>query len=515
MNAAPELAEENVLLKAELEAKNQQLQDKNHRIQILEEMLRLAKIKQFGASSEKGDSPQQPLFNEAEDDLVQSNEDKTSDESITVPAHSRKKQKRISIPEALEREERIYDLSDEEKVCPHDGATLKCIGEETHEQLDVIPAQMKAIKHIRKKYACPCCGGYLVTAKKPKQPIEKSIASPGMLAYIATNKYADALPLYRQTEMFKRIGVDLDRTSLANWMIKCGELIQPLLNRLQDQLLEQNVIHMDETPLQVLNEPGKAAQSKSYMWVMASPKQAKPVVLYHYSPSRGQETANTLLADYHQALMVDGYSGYQPVCDNEGIKRLGCWAHARRYFIDAQKAQNNKAKSKKPGRADQAIKEIQKLYLVEKQAKDLSPEERYQLRQNKAKPTIDKLKIWLEKSLPQVPPKTAIGKALSYLDNQWPNLIQYLEDGAYPIDNNLAENKIRPFVIGRKNWLFSNSQAGAKASANLYSIIETAKANKVEPYAYLKKVFTDLPNAETIDQIDALLPWKQIEKVKL
>jgi len=366
MNAAPELVEENALLKAELDAKNKQLQDKNHRIQILEEMLRLAKIKQFGSSSEKSDSPQHPLFNEAEDELIQPEESNVDEaESIDVPAHTRKKTKRLSIPEALEREEIIYDLSDEEKVCPHDGSALKHIGEETHEQLDVIPAQMKAIKHTRKKYACPCCDGYLVTAKKPKQPIEKSIASSGLLAYVATNKYADALPLYRQTEMFKRIGIALDRTSLANWMIKCGELIQPLLNRLQDQLLEQCVIHMDETPLQVLNEPGKAAQSKSYMWVMASPKNDTPVVLYHYSSSRSQDTPNILLAGYQEALMVDGYSGYQPVCDNEGITRLGCWAHARRYFVDAQKAQGSKTKNRKPGRAEKAINDIKKLYQVE------------------------------------------------------------------------------------------------------------------------------------------------------
>lgn len=511
MNAAPKLLEENAELKQKVSHQEQQIQTQKHRIQILEEMLRLVKIKQFGASSEKDTSLQQPLFNEAEDDLVQTDDDLDdvqASEEVAVPAHTRKKQKRVSIPDTLEREERIYDLSDEEKVCPHDGAALKCIGEETHEQLDVIPAQMKAIRHIRKKYACPCCDGYLVTAKKPKQAIEKSIASPGLLAYVATNKYADALPLYRQTEMFKRIGVELDRTSLANWMIKCGELIQPLFNRLQDHLLEQQVIHMDETPVQVLNEPGKAAQTKSYMWVMATQKIATPVVLYHYSPSRSQETPNALLSGYQCALIVDGYAGYQPACDHEGITRLGCWAHARRYFIDAQKAQG-KHKNKKPGRADRAINEIKKLYQIEALAKDLSPEERYQLRQDKAKPILDKLKAWLEKSLLQVPPKTAIGKALAYLDNQWPHLIQYLKDGAYPIDNNLAENKIRPFVIGRKNWLFSKSQAGARASANLYSLIETAKANDQEPYTYLRKIFTDLPNAESVEEIDALLPWRQ------
>ena len=207
--------------------------------------------------------------------------------------------------------------------------------------------------------------------------------------------------------------------------------------------------------------------------------------------------------------MVDGYSGYQPICEANEIKRLGCWAHARRKFVDAQKAQG---KTKKAGRADQAIAQIKKLYQIESLAKDLTPQARYQLRQEKAKPILDKLKAWLDKGLNQVPPKTAIGKAFTYCINQWSYLIQYLKDGEYPIDNNFAENKIRPFVIGRKNWLFSNSQAGANASANLYSLIETAKANGLEPYAYLRKVFTDLPNAETIEDIDVLLPWAEREE---
>lgn len=429
---------------------------------------------------------------------------------MPIDTHTRKKKKRVSIPEHLEREDIIHDLPEAEKVCPHDGTPLKCIGEERHEQLDIIPAKIKALRHIRLKYACPCCEQHLVTAKKPKQPIEKSIASPGLLSHVAVSKYADALPLYRQTAMFKRIGVELDRTSLANWMIKCGQLVQPLFNRLQDYLLEQNLIHMDETTLQVLNEPGKTAQSKSYMWCMTADVHGPSVVLYHYADSRRQEIPNALLSGYRGGLMVDVYNGYQPACDKEGITRLGCWAHARRKFVDAQKAQTNK----KAGKADQAIADIQKLYRIEKEAKGLSPEERYQLRQEKAKPIIEKMRKWLEKSLTQVPPKTLIGKALTYLDNQWRHLIQYLEKGDYPIDNNRAENVICPFVVGRKNWLFSNSQAGAHDSANLYSLIETAKAQNLEPYSYLREVFTRLPNAQTLEDIDALLPWVMREKEK-
>ena len=303
--------------------------------------------------------------------------------------------------------------------------------------------------------------------------------------------------------MFKRLGIELDKTSLANWMIKCGDLLQPLFNCLQDQLLEQKVVHMDETPVQVLDEPGKSAQSQSYMWVMASQASHSPIILYHYSPNRSQATPNTLLADYQGALMVDGYGGYNAISAQQGVIRLGCWAHARRKFMDAKKVQP----TKKTGKADKALAEIQKLYRIEQHAKDLPPDERQRLRQEKAKPIIDKLRVWLEKSVPQVPPQSAIGKALAYLKNQWPHLVRYLDDGEYPIDNNRAENVIRPFVIGRKNWLFSKSQAGARASANLYSLIETAKANGLNPYDYLKTIFTELPNATTVNEVEALLPW--------
>jgi transposase len=495
MNGRVDIEHENVLLREQLHAKDQ-------RIAQLESLLKQLRQQHFGTSSEKLSADQIQLFDEAE-----SIEAEDMDESTTtIPPHTRRKAKRVSIPVDLPREEIVYDLPEADRVCPHDGSPLKAIGEETHEQLDIIPAQIKVLKHIRKKYACPCCEQYLITANKPKQPIEKSIASPGLLAYIATGKYCDALPLYRQIEIFKRIGIELDRTTLANWMIRCGELIQPLINRIHEQLLEQHLLHMDETPVQVLNEPNKMAQSKSYMWVLSSLKSnSSPAVLFHYNASRSQDTPKQQLHDYHGALMVDGYEGYQAVCNENSIIRLGCWAHARRKFIEAK----NQQPKGKTGKADQALSFIQKLYLIERQANDqqLDAEQRYRLRQQQAKPILDKLKQWLDKTLNHTPPKNSLGKAVSYLHSQWSRLIGYLEHGDYPIDNNRAENAIRPFVIGRKNWLFSNSQRGASASANLYSLIESAKLNELEPYAYLKQVLTMLPNAETLDEVDALLPW--------
>lgn len=494
-------------LQAEVSKLRTQLQQRDAHIHRLEEYIQQLRYRSFAASSEKLSPNQLGLFDEAEEvvdteEQIDALKADAPAETVEVTSHQRQKRPRIGLPEHLPREEVIHDLPEADKVCPHDGVALTLIGSDDHEQLEVIPAQLKVRVHKRLKYACPCCQQHLVTASKPNPPIAKSVAGPSLLATIATQKYADALPLYRQVEMFKRMGVTLDRTNLANWMIRCGGLAQPLINLLHDKLLEQPVIHMDETPVQVLNEPGKAAQSQSYMWVQAA-NGSQPVRLFHYSPSRAQAVPLARLSGSLQAVMVDGYEGYNKACVEYEITRLGCWAHARRKFVEAQKLQPKG----KTGRADQALSLIQKLYRVEVATKDSPPDERHRLRQQEAQPLIDKLHEWLQKTLPQVPPKAPLGKALSYLHHQWPRLVRYLDDGRYPIDNNPAENAIRPFAIGRKNWLFANSQKGAHASANLYSLIETAKANHLNPYQYLLRVFTDLPNAQTLEDIEALLPW--------
>lgn len=492
-------------LKEKLSEKEKTIQQKNSRIKILEDYIQALKQKQFGISSEKREALQPDIFSDL-DDVAAEDESSVAPDTITVAGHQRKP-KRASIPADLPRIDVIHDLSDAEKFCPHDGTALKNIGSETHEQLDIIPAKIQVLNHVRMKYACPCCEQYLITAAKPAQPIEKSIASPGLLAFVATQKYVDALPLYRQIESFKRIGIEMDRSTLAGWMVRCGQLLQPLTNLIHEKILEQRYLHMDETVVQVLNEPNKTAQSKSYMWVLRCTLPTAAAVLFRYEPTRSGDVAKELLRDFKGALMVDGYEGYNPVCIHNNITRLGCFAHARRKFIEAQQAIRATDRKGKVGKADQALAYIQQLYRIEQHIKEKTAEEKFLERQQQSQPIIDKLKQWLDKSLLQVPPKTALGKALYYLHSQWPRCINYLRAGDYPIDNNAAENAIRPFVIGRKNWLFSASQQGAASSANLYSLIETAKGNGLEPYAYLKKVFTDLPNAKTIEQVEALLPW--------
>jgi transposase len=472
--------------------------------QLLEQ-IKLARHKQYGASSEQWSADQMRLFNEAEVIVdQQDDDDHIFDADTVVPARRRKRGGRKPLPPELPRVEVVYELDESERICPHDGSALKVIGQVELEQLDIIPAKVQVIRHIRRKYACGCCDGAIRTAPMPAQPIPKSQVSPGLLAYIVTNKFVDALPLYRQEKIFERKGVELPRTNQAFWAIRAGQLVQPLINLMRDRLLAYDYLQMDESTLQVLKEPGRPAQSKSYMWVQRGGPPDSPLILYDYDPSRSQEVPLRLLEGYQGYLQTDGYVGYDPVCALPGVIQLGCFAHARRNFHDAIKGQSKKRKSTI---AWCGLKSIQKLYEIERQYKDAEPDVRHQARQELAKPILDEIRKWLDKSIPQVPPQTLTGKALTYLDNQWTKLNRYLDDGRLRIDNNLVENAIRPFVVGRKNYLFSDTVSGAKASANLYSLIETAKANGIEPYRYLRDVFTKLPQAETVEEIEALLPY--------
>jgi transposase len=484
----------------QLKLKNTRLE---HTIILLKEENKRLMLSKFGASSEKFNPNQAELvFDEAENPGVF---DDVDDDIISIPSHPRKKTGRTKIPEHITRIEVVYDLADADKFCDHDGHALHPIGEEVSEQLEIIPASVQVKRTIRYKYACRHCEQGIKTAVAPKQPIPKSLASPSLLAGIVVNKYQDGLPLYRQQSILKRAGIDLPRATLANWMIRCAELLIPLMNMLRDRLFDAKLIHMDETPIQVLREPDKPATSKSYMWLQCSGEHDHPVVLYDYSPTRSGQVPIELLDGYSGLLQTDGYAGYHGVAKRHDIKLFGCWAHARRKFDVAIKA--NKGIKGANSKAARAMSDIQKLYRIEKQIKGKTPEEIYKIRQKKSKPIIEKLKKWLEKTKPKVTPQSLTGKALTYLDNQWPYLTAYLEHGAAAIDNNKAERAIRPFVIGRKNWLFANSVKGANASSTLYSIIETAKANKIEPWHYLNLVFKELPNAATVEEIEALLPW--------
>jgi len=504
VDALKALVLEQAALTDQLRQTNQQ---QSAQILSLQEQLNLALARRYAASSEKVSPDQVCLFDEAETESASHPDEQVQDEdTIEVPAHTRKKRGRKPLPENLPRVDVIHELSAEQRFCPHDGAPLEEINEVVSEQLDIIPAQIRVIRHIRKQYACGY-GQCIQTAPLPPQPIPKSLASPGLLAHITVSKYQDALPLYRQEQILQRIGVDIPRATLANWMIQAGHLVQPLINLLRDRLLAYDIVQMDETRVQVLKEPGKTAQSQSYLWVQRGGPPQQPIVLFDYDPSRSQSVPVRLLSGYQGYLQTDGYDGYNAAIQANALVHVGCWAHARRKFSEAAKAQGKKPKA---GKAQQGLALIQKLYRVEQRAKDLTAEDRYAYRREHARPILQTLRDWLDRSLPQAPPNTAVGKALNYLSNEWDKLVRYLKDGRLAIDNNRAENAIRPFVVGRKNWLFSDSVKGINASANLYSLIETAKANGLEPYVYLRHVYTELPKAQTVTDVEALLPWQEM-----
>ena len=492
---------EMVLLLAE---KDKVLSEKTQRIDILEEYVRLHKLKLFGRKSDVSQT-QQALFNEAEFS-VKAEAYLPPEEEASPPAKPTSKPRRQALPEELPRVIIEHDLPEAEKACPC-GCQRTEIGDVRSEQLDIIPAKVRVLVHVRKKYACKQCEEGVVTTSLPPQPIPKSNASPGLLAHIATAKFQDAQPLYRQESTLKRAGVNIPRNTTASWMVKSGELAQPLINLLTERILKYPVLHCDETPLQVLNEPEKAPTSRSYMWVRVGGPPTQPIRLFHYAASRSGAIARELLTDFTGYLQTDDYAGYAAVVAENSITHLGCWAHARRYFINAQKAQPPAKKGSRPSKADIAISMIGKLYQIEREIKDADDSAKQKTRQEKAQPQLHKIRQWLDKVLPTTLPKGQLGKALGYLDKNWQKLSVYVQDGRLNIDNNPAENAIRPFVIGRKNWLFSASVKGAKATANLYSLIETAKANGLEPYAYLKHIFTQLPRAQSVEEIEALLPW--------
>jgi len=479
-----------------------------NQVDYLNEQFRLAQHKKFAASTEVAPG-QEDLFNEAEQEA---DLDSLAPEELKEAhgiSYNRKKPGRKPLPKDLPREEVIHDIPEEDKVCACCQSEMHTIGDERSERLEYTPASFKVIENVRLKYSCRQCERSntqvkLHIAPVPASPIPKSIATPSLLSQIIVQKYQYALPLYRQEAVFKQYGVEINRKTMANWIIACSVLLDPIIKQLKNYLLAQPVIHADESPLKVIQDD----KQKSYMWCYCtgtdSPNEkaesaTKNIVLYDYQPTRAGKCAVEYLQGYDQYLLVDGYAAYEQT----KASLVGCMAHARRKFIEAQRGQVKG----KTGKADWAINHIQKLYRIETQIKNKPIDERYRVRQIESKVLLEQFKTWLDKSVDQVPPKSLIGKAIHYSLNQWEKLSRYIDDGHLSIDNNRAERAIKPFVIGRKNWMFSTSAKGAKASANLYSLVETAKANGIEPYEYINRLLTEIPSRRDKEDLSSLMPW--------
>jgi transposase len=479
--------------------------EEKHQLQIdyLEEQLRLLRNELFGRKSEKPireDRDQLRLF--AQSDAPLPSEPDAEEEQICISSHSRKKRGRKPLPEHLPRVDIIHDLDAADKMCAC-GHQMSRIGQDECEKLDYIPAKIQVERHIRYKYACKHCegvesdGATVKIAPPPAQLIPKSNATPGLLAHIFTAKFADALPLYRQQKIFARLGLHLPRSTMANWGIEASVRCRPLIDLLQQEIRGGPLINVDETVLQVLKEPGRRNTSTSYMWLYRGGPPNKSALVYQYAPSRSGQVAEAFVGDYQGFIQSDAFAGYERFEKKPGIRLMGCWAHARRKFVAVVKAKKKIRSKRKNTRslADEAVTFIGQLYRIEKQAREheLSSEQIGRLRQAEAQPVLEQFKQWLDAKAALVPPKSLLGKAIAYSLNNWQRLIVYVEDGRLKPDNNAAENAIRPFVVGRKNWLFAGHPRGAEASATFFSLIETAKANGLEPYAYLKHVFEQLP----------------------
>ncbi|KAB3526305.1 IS66 family transposase [Alkaliphilus serpentinus] len=488
----------------------QQIEELTVKLAWYEEQIRKGAQQKYGASSEKTPDDQLSFFNEAEK-AMRPNLKEPDLEEIT---YKRRKAKGINHDKWADLPVEVieYYLPKEEESCPECNHSLHIMSKEIRKELKIIPAQVKIVEHVRHVYSCRQCEKDniktpVITAKAPAPVVPGSFVSPSLMAFVMNRKYSEAIPLYRQEQQFINFGIELSRQNLANWMIKGADWLKFVYDRLHDRLLKETYIHADETTLQVLSEDKKSATSKSYMWLYASGKFGPQILLYEYTPSRASKHPKAFLQGFKGYLQTDGYQAYNDVDD---VAIMGCFAHARRGFVDALKALPKNAAASAT-LAKEGRDYCNQLFYLERGYLELSPEERYIKRLEHSKPVLEAFLVWLNTNKPKVLPKSGLGKAITYCLNQWNKLETFLKDGSIEISNNRAERAIKPFVIGRKNWLFSKSPNGAAASAIIYSIVETAKANNLSPFHYLEYLFERLPNIDNADsnKIDDLLPWSE------
>lgn len=468
------------------------LNEENERLRLL---IKKRAMQLFASKSEKL-CDQLPLFNEPSFVKEVEDEDVGSEEEISITRKVSKKKgvaKVRAIDPSLERQDIVIDVKDEEKTCPC-GCTKQVIGEEVSEKLEMIPAKLVVNRYRRLKYACRSCEEGVITAPVKKSIIPGSMAEPSLLAHIITAKYADHIPLYRQETVLDRIGINLTRGTLSHWVLKAGEALKPLYDHLCKKVVGSGYVQADETTLQVLKEKNRRAQTKSYMWMYKAG--IEPYVVYEYQPTRGGEHPRNFLKGFEGILQTDDWSAYKG-CSKIWAK---CWAHARRKFHEVYELSG-----KKKGVAYDLLKLISKLYKIERecQEKGLSYEKTRDIRNKEAKPILEDIKKILEEKIPQTARQSDIGNALRYSLRNWEGLTEYLKDGRIHIDNNASERCIKPFVIGRRNWLFNDNVRGANVSSILFSIMETAKAHEVNVQKYLQFILEKQP---TSDNVQDLLP---------
>lgn len=483
------------------------VETKQTTIERLEEQLRRMQQHRFGRRSEKdANQGEFQWFNEAELLAAQAqvSDFDEADKFIDVPGHKRKASRSRQLPADLPRAEVIHDLSEQDKVCPC-GLTMDQIGADVTEQLSIIPQQFYVIVHRRLKYGC-ACKSCVRTAPMPKAPLPGSQASAQLIAYSIVSKLHDGLPLYRQEKMAKRGGIELPRAKLARWHIDVGKGAQPLYNLIQDAFFDYDIAQSDETGIQVLKEAGRAPENKSSLWIRRGGPPERPVVLLDYAPSKSGETAYGLLSEFHGYLVCDAATNFNLSIKNNKLRAVFCNDHARRRFVDALKGLTQKEKIK-GWVATKAIKFYKEIYKIERLAHEYSPQARHRYRQEHAVPVWDEFVGWAGQIQREGVAHASSRGALNYFLKHIEGLRRYCDDGRLPISNIKAEHVAKTVAIARKNFLFADTPAGAKSTAMNYCLIETARANGHNPYHYLSVVIAELPNAQTLEDYEALLPW--------
>ena len=481
----------------------------------LMEQLKINNKKTYGSKSEQTEYVYEQLsllHNEAE-----FYSDIEKKEEVKVASHTRKKKAGTieKLPENIKTVVVEHTLTEAEQVCNKCGSQLEVIGKEVKQHLKIKPAEVYIQEDVYYTYACKNCEKNDIETPIVKTPqenpvIKGSFASPEAIAHIMTQKFVMYSPLYRQEQELKRQGVELTRQTMSNWLLKASELwLEPIYEKLRNLLVKEDVIHADETTLTVLKTKDKPTPKKAYMWLYrTSACSNKNIVLYEYKPNRKIENAENFLQDFKGYIHADGYPGYHKLGENFTV--VGCWAHCRRRFTEAVEVL--KKEERKNSNAAKGLDFCNKLYKIEDEIEDFSYADKLKVRQEKSKQMLDAFLCWAETIC--VAPKSKLGKAIGYLKNNEKYLRNYMEDGRLEIDNNRAERSIKPFVMGRKNFLFANTESGAQGSAVIYSIIETAKENNLDPYKYLTYIFSKAPNLKGDETVDILLPWNVPEECK-
>jgi transposase len=470
----------------ELVAERDQLKAEN---QWLKEQRGLVKHRLFAPSTEKAPTGQEALlFNEAEATAALGLPEPES-ETITYTRRKVAGQRELNLT-GLPVEETFYKLTDEEQICPCCAGPLHEMGADVRTEIKIIPATVSVVKHIRTKYACRHCQNNeiktpILTAPMPVTAFPNSLASPSAVAHILCQKFVEGSPLYRQQAALHRLGFELSRQTMANWMLAGAGWLDKLFARMVVHLKKRDIAHADETTLQVLHEEGRAAQSTSYMWLYRSGRDGPPIIFFEYQPTRAAEHPRRFLQGFSGYLHVDGYAAYEGL---PGVTLSGCWSHARRKFVEAVNVLPAPARKAGGTPAHAGLAFCDALFKIERDLRDATPEERVAVRNVRSRAVLDKLRVWLDDMEAKVLPKSALGGAVTYCRKQWSKLNTFLLDGRLEIDNNRSERAIKPFVIGRKNWLFANTVRGANSSAVIYSLVETAKENGLAPFPYLSSV---------------------------